>query len=126
MSPRSAEFMAQARERLAGARALLERSLLGSAVSEAYYAILYAARAALSERDENAKTHSGTWSLFHQRFVAPGTFDAELARAARGTQESREAVDYAAASVSADEAARIVGLAERFVAAVASLLDAPD
>jgi integrase len=35
---------------------------------------LFAARAALSERDQDAKTHRGTWSLFHQEFVAGGTF----------------------------------------------------
>jgi uncharacterized protein (UPF0332 family) len=36
--------MAEAHERLEAARALLERSLLGAAVSEAYYAMLHAAR----------------------------------------------------------------------------------
>lgn len=115
--------MAEARERLEAARALLERRLRGAAVSDAYYAILYAARAALSERDQNAKTHRGTWSLFHEAFVAGGSFDAELAREARATQEPREGVDYAAARVSADEAERIVDVAERFVAAIASLFD---
>lgn len=114
--------MAEARERLEAARALLERRLLGAAVSDAYYAILYAARAALSERDQNAKTHAGTWSTFHAEFVAAGSFDADLAREARATQEPREGVDYAAARVSAEEAERIVDVGERFVAAVAALL----
>lgn len=115
--------MAEARERLEAARALLDRRLLGAAVSDAYYAILYAARAALSENDKNAKTHRGTWSMFHEEFVATGSFDAELARQARATQEPREGVDYAAARVSADEAERIVAVAERFVAAVADVID---
>jgi uncharacterized protein (UPF0332 family) len=110
--------MVEARERLEAAGALLERGLLGAAVSDAYYAILYAARAALSEHDQNARTPSGTWSLFHAKFVAGGSFDPELAREARATQESREGVDYAAARVSSEEAARIVHVAQRFVAAV--------
>lgn len=114
--------MTEAAERLEAARALLERQLLGAAVSDAYYAILYAARAALSERDRTAKTHRGTWSLFHEEFVASGEIDAELARAARATQEPREGVDYAAARVSPEEAARIVDVAERFVAAVTALI----
>ena len=59
--------MAEAQERLEAARALLERRLLGAAVSDAYHAILYAARAALSEQDKNARTHRGTWSLFYDR-----------------------------------------------------------
>jgi uncharacterized protein (UPF0332 family) len=40
--------MAVARERLEAAGALLEHKLWGPAVSDAYYAILYAARAALA------------------------------------------------------------------------------
>ncbi len=115
--------MAEAGERLEAARALLERQLLGAAVSDAYYAILYAARAALSERDRSAKTHRGTWALFHEEFVAGGSIDPELARAARATQEPREGVDYAAARVPAEEATRIVDVAERFVAAVAAVID---
>lgn len=115
--------MAEARERLEAARALIDRRLLGAAVSDAYYAILYAARAALSERDRNAKTHRGTWSIFHEELVAPGAFDAELAREARATQEPREGVDYAAARVSLEEAERIVETAERFVSAIDGLVD---
>jgi uncharacterized protein (UPF0332 family) len=123
MSPRSAEFLAEARERLEASRALLDRQLLGVAVSGAYYAILYAARAALSERDRNARTHSGTWNLFYEEFVAPGAFDADLAREARATQEPREGVDYAAVRVSPKEAEQIVEIAERFVAAITLLVN---
>jgi hypothetical protein len=47
-------------------------------VSAACYAILNAARAALSERGEYAKTHSGTWTLFSKVFVSTGEFDREL------------------------------------------------
>jgi uncharacterized protein (UPF0332 family) len=54
-------------------------------VSAAYYAMLYAARAALSEQDRYAKTHSGTWTLFRETFVRDGRFDPALARAADQT-----------------------------------------
>jgi uncharacterized protein (UPF0332 family) len=67
MSPRSEEFMNSARERLTGARHSLAAGDLGLAISAAYYAILYAARAALSESDEHARTHGGTWHLFRNR-----------------------------------------------------------
>jgi uncharacterized protein (UPF0332 family) len=122
VSPRSEELMAIARERLEAAGALLERELWGPAVSDAYYASLYAARAALSERDRNAKTHRGTWVIFSEEFVASGDIDVELAREARATQEPREGVDYAAARVSRDEAQRIADVAARFVAAIETLL----
>ena len=87
MSPRSAEFMAEARERLEAARALLDRRLRST------------------------------------RSSSPGSFDPDLARQARATQEPREGVDYAAARVSADEAERIVAVAERFLAAVGEAID---
>lgn len=46
MSPRSAEFMAEARERLAGAADALTSGHPGLAASGAYYAMLYAAKPA--------------------------------------------------------------------------------
>lgn len=51
MSPRSEEFLAEARARLAVTRTVLDRDSFSVAVSVAYYAALYAARAALSEKD---------------------------------------------------------------------------
>jgi hypothetical protein len=50
-------------------------------VSDAYCAVLYAARAALSERDRHSKTHRGTWAGFHAhayRVVAGLRFDTSL------------------------------------------------
>jgi uncharacterized protein (UPF0332 family) len=124
MSPRSEEFMREARERLEAARALIARGIFGAAVSEAYYAALYAARAALSERDRNARTHRGTWNLFREEFVADGSFDADLAAAAVAMQETREGADYDAETVSREDADRLLAVAERFVEAVAALIEA--
>ncbi len=58
MSPRSEEFLVAARRRLEIAAAALPREP-AIAVSLAYYAMLYAARALLSEQDAYAKTHPG-------------------------------------------------------------------
>lgn len=49
MSPRSEEFLQQARERLSDAEAILGTAHPAVVVSAAYYGMLYAARAALSE-----------------------------------------------------------------------------
>lgn len=121
MSPRSEEFIAEARERLAVARAALETDALSAAVSLAYYAMLNAARAALSEEDLYAKTHSGTWLLFRQTFVESERFDAELATDAEKTQGLRLGADYEARQVSVEEAESVVELADRFVAAIEAL-----
>ena len=125
MSPRSAEFFDAARRRLAIARVAIDEDPAG-AVSLAYYSMLYAARAALSERDEHAKTHTGTWQLFRERLVESGAFDAQLAAEAQRVQREREQADYEAWAAPADEARRVIELAGSFLAAVQSLLDDGD
>jgi uncharacterized protein (UPF0332 family) len=122
MSPRSAEFMSRAHERIRAARAALAGGFPDVAVSAAYYAALYAARAALSEEDRNAKTHTGAWSLFGEVFVASGRFDAELLAEARRIQELREAADYDAREIPSEQAEEIVSAAARFVTTVGALL----
>lgn len=123
MSPRSEEFMASAHERVRAAHAALAAGFPSVAVSAAYYATLYAARAALSEDDRYAKTHRGVWSLFGERFVSAERFESGLFAAARRIQELREAADYDARDISKDQAGAIVIDAENFVAAVAAMLE---
>ena len=121
MSPRSAELLGRAREGVASARTLVDGGHAAVAVSTAYYAMLYAARAALSERDRHARSHAGTWALFREEFVLTGEFDVDLAQAGQRAQARREASDYAAESFELSEAEQLVATAERFVAAVATL-----
>jgi uncharacterized protein (UPF0332 family) len=122
VSPRSAELLARARDGVASARTLVEAGHAATAVSTAYYAMLYAARAALSERDLDARSHSGTWGLFREEFVVTGEFSEELAQAAQSAQARREASDDAAESFEMAEAAALVATAERFVAPVERLV----
>jgi uncharacterized protein (UPF0332 family) len=98
MSPRSAEFIEAAKRRIAGARAALS-SDPATALSSAYYAMLYAARAALSERDVEARTHSGTWYEFRRQFVEGAAFPGDLVARAQASQPKREQADYGAWSV---------------------------
>ena len=126
MSPRSEEFLSGARERLAGARDALAAGHAELAVSAAYYAIFYAARAALSERDRYAKTHSGVWGLFAETFVTDGSFDAKLYREARSAEEHRLSGDYEAATFSTDLAAAQIDAASRFIEAVIAMIDSGD
>lgn len=113
--------MASAIARLGTARSAVEGDPAG-AVSAAYYACLYAARAALSERDRHARTHRGTWHLFYEAFVVSGPFDAGLYGAASAMQPIREAADYDAAALEEEEAEALVGTAARFVEAVRAML----
>lgn len=121
MKPRSAEFLAAARTRLASARRLADADP-ATCLSAAYYAALYAARAALSEHDVQARTHRGAWHEFRQRFVSSGPIDAELATDMQRLQAEREQADYDAAEIPLEDAKAAVAAAERFIAAVAAAL----
>jgi uncharacterized protein (UPF0332 family) len=122
MSPRSEEFMAQARERAVAARELLAAGHLEPAVSVAYYAMLNAARAALSEGDQHSRTHRGTWHLFRERYAVTDAFDEKLYALAINAQGARERGDYEAVTPSSAEAKEIVVGADTFVAAVERML----
>lgn len=122
MSPRSEEFFESARERLRGAKNSLQAGDFELAISAAYYAMLYAARAALSENDEHARTHRGTWKLFRERYVVTDAFDDDLFRLAHHAQTAREKGDYEAAKLSEEEAQRFVKGADEFLVAVDQML----
>lgn len=126
MSPRSEEFIEQARDRVAAAFELFGADHMEAAVSAAYYAMLYAARAALSEDDEHARTHRGTWNLFRERYVVTDAFDDALYRLSQHAQTAREGADYEAATPSREDARRYVDGAAEFLAAVETMLDAPE
>jgi uncharacterized protein (UPF0332 family) len=121
MSPRSAEFLEAGRRRLSTAAAVLDDDP-AAALSLAYYAMLYGARAALSERDVHAKTHQGTWHEFRRVFVDAGEFDRELAAAVRKVQPRREQADYDAWVAPAEDAQRVIELARSFLAAIEELI----
>jgi uncharacterized protein (UPF0332 family) len=123
LTPRSKEFYDRARERLEGARKNLEQGEYAIAVGAAYYAMLYGARAALSERDRHAKTHRGTWNLLRQTLVADALLPPELVAGAERMAELRESADYDALVVGRDDAERAVDVAERFLAALDDVLE---
>jgi uncharacterized protein (UPF0332 family) len=113
--------MQAARRRLAAAEVALKQDP-STALSAAYYAMLYGARAALSERDTSAKTHRGTWHEFRSAFVQSGKINAELAAEVQQLQPEREQADYDAWSPPADEAQRAIELAHRFLTEIEALL----
>jgi len=116
--------MDQARDRAKLAQVALASEHREGAVSLAYYAMLYAARAALSERDEYARTHRGTWHLFHERYVTTCAFDQNLHAMTQRAQRAREGGDYEAITPSQAEAEEFVAGAAEYIAAVEHMLDA--
>jgi uncharacterized protein (UPF0332 family) len=113
--------MAEARDRLAAAHASVAAGFPPAAVSLAYYAMFYAARAALSEENRYAKTHSGTWHVFGDVFVDAGRFERQLFSDARDTLELRLGTDYEAKQVLPERADAVITLADRFLSAIEAL-----
>jgi len=122
LSARSEEYLEDAREHLSAARLALNAELANPAISAAYTSMLNVARAALSEEDMFARTHKGTWHLFHQTFVLEGGFDAQLHKRAAGAQNDRVDADYGGRSLGLAKAREAVALAETFLAGVERLL----
>lgn len=114
--------MTAAREYLRAAKVTLSEGSFPASISSAYYAMLYAARTALSEEDLYAKTHSGVWGLFSRTFVKGDRFDPELSSRAATTQHDREDVDYDAVIPSEGKARDTLDTAEEFVQAVVEML----
>lgn len=122
MRPRTREYLDQAERRLRIAKLGLGADVAEPLISLGYYAMFYAARAALSEQDVFVRSHKGQWGLFHRTFVAGGEFDPLLAQAAAATQKPREYADYEARPFSEQQARQTLELADRFVAAVKELI----
>ncbi len=94
-----------------------------TALSAAYYSMLYAARAALSEREVGAKTHRGVWHELRRTFVDTGELDADLAAEVQKVQPEREQADYDAWFAPTADATHAIDLARRFLAAIETLTE---
>jgi len=108
--------MERAHEKLEVAKRLLEEDFYADAVSRAYYAMFYAARALLAGRDVYPKTHRGVISQFGLIFVKTGQFEREIFDFFVRAQEDREEADYGVlAEIEAEEVKELIEGAEVFV-----------
>jgi len=114
-----------ARQTLVSARALFNLGDKLGAVNRAYYAMFYAARAALDSVNPNlptVKTHSQTIRNFGLHVVLPGHLASEHGRAINLVETLRISTDYDGAGVTSQEADAAIKSAELFVAAVDTFL----
>jgi uncharacterized protein (UPF0332 family) len=122
VSPRSDELLQAAKRRLAAASVVVEEDP-STALSAAYYAMLYAARAALSECDVSAKTHRGIWHELRRALVDTGELDADLAASVQKIQPEREQANYDAWFAPDEDARNAIDLAQRFLTAIEAALE---
>ena len=105
-------------------RVLFEGGRFAAAAARAYYAMLHAASAVLLEKGIERHSHQGVISAFGQYLVKPGLISAEFHRYFRESFDIRQESDYEpVASVSKEQAQKIISRAEEFVEACRKLCD---
>ena len=114
-----AKQLEKADEALADAKYLLEGGRLQAVANRAYYAMFYAALAALMKSGGDLpRTHGGVENQFGLRFVTTGIIDADLADTLQDTYELRRKNDYELYTSTADEVELAVQNAQDFVAEI--------
>ena len=110
--------------KLGHARQIFDIGLFNDAVSRAYYAMFYAAKAALLSKGLDLRRHSASIAKFRELFVVTGQVEAEYLHFLGQAQSARERSDYAPfAPISREGAEEILHAAERFIGKVKNLID---
>lgn len=113
---RNGRELARARKALLAAKTLITKGLYEDCVSRAYYAVLHAAKAALSLSVVEPDTHNGVRRMFGLHLVKTGKIEKEFAKILTAEKEDREIGDYEVGIQIEEERARQrVKEAEKFV-----------
>lgn len=116
-------LLEKAEQAIASARQVLSAGDAGLATNRVYYACFYAASAVLLERRLQFVKHTGVRAALHQHLVRPGVIEADLGRFYDTAFTERQEADYNAMTIFDPQiVAQRLGQAERFVAAMKSLL----
>ena len=105
------------------ALSLLQQGHTEIAASRTYYAMFYAAQAALLHRDLEFSKHSAVIAGFGREFVKDGPLDREMFRALDTGFALRSRGDYDLVPVEEEEAQALLADARDFVAAVQEMLE---
>jgi uncharacterized protein (UPF0332 family) len=115
-SDRAEKYLARSRKALLAAQVLEEKGLFEDSVSRAYYAVLHAAKAALSTVGVESTTHVGVRRMFGLHLVKTGKIENEFAKILAREQEDREIGDYEAGiELGEERARRRLAQAEQFI-----------
>lgn len=116
LEQRAQKEMARAHKALLAAKTLLENQLYEDCVSRAYYAVLHAAKAALTTVNIEPQSHYAVRRLFGLHLVKNGKIEKDFAKILTAEQEDREIGDYdICIEIEQDRAAKRVSDAEKFV-----------
>ena len=117
----------KAQRYLKSAELLLKDGDSESSVSRTYYAMFYAAEAALLTKSLSFSSHKGVISAFSEHFIKTDIFPREMGRELNRAFEKRQIGDYEYTFViSEDEAEQVLQSGKEFVDTVARLFDTND
>jgi uncharacterized protein len=113
-----------AHEELESAQILLESGKFRTSVGRSYYTMFHTAKAALSNKGVETKTHRGTIGKFGLEFIKSGFVEELYSKALSFAMDERLAADYETATVfSGEEASGALEKAKDFVDRVERLLE---
>ncbi len=117
------KLIEKAERSLEAAKVLFERGDYDFAVSRAYYAMFYCAKAMLLTKRITTRKHSSTISLFIEKFVKSGEFSEELASYLIDAYRKRQIGDYDVFIIpTRSEAKDLINKAEVFIKEVRNYL----
>jgi len=90
------DFMERARFELRASESNIRSEFYAVAVSRAYYAMFYAATAALAHFNITRSKHSGIVAAFGEYLVKSGEIEPEFGRMLPGAFDARQEADYSA------------------------------
>jgi uncharacterized protein (UPF0332 family) len=124
-TPEVDELMQKTRESLAAADLLLDQGYADFSVSRAYYAMFYAAEAALLVLGLSFSKHTAVIAAFGQHLAKPRRVPQHLHRYLLEALDIRQVGDYdAPGMVGPERATRVLDHAREFIEAVNTFLEA--
>ncbi|HUS71843.1 MAG TPA: HEPN domain-containing protein [Sedimentisphaerales bacterium] len=125
MNDLSQKELTRAKKALLAAKTLLENQLYQDCVSRSYYAVLHAAKAALTTVGVEPESHHAVRRMFGLHLVKSGKIEKEFAAILTAEQEDREIGDYDIyIEIEQDRARKSVLDAEKFVERIEKYLRA--
>ena len=125
MNDLSQKELTRAKKALLAAKTLLENQLYEDCVSRAYYAVLHAAKAALTTVGVEPESHHAVRRLFGLHLVKTGKVEKDFAKILTAEQEDREISDYDIhIEIEQDTALKRVADAEKFIERIEKYLQA--
>ena len=118
-------WIRRAEQTVRAAGSLLADGYYRDATSRAYYAMFYAAKAAVLTEGVEANKHSAVIAAFGRLFAKTGRLPASLHQSLTGAFDARQTADYSVTrDITKEEAERRVAEAKEFVSEVTRMVAA--